>query len=286
MTKTDNSTVLDSIRGRLNDSTGVFLEAKVFDVLSKNTQIRARREEPYVNLNTSELYEGQIDIFAASLVNESRAVCMNFECKRANPEQKFWVFEKRQVDSEPEYYPFDYRDAMKGSIDYNKNIFFPSLGYDGMKFFDKTIQGFEFNERTGALSKSTQDRMFNAFIQANEATSSFIEEYSRVNQILGMPETNLFILYLPVVVTTASIWIMDYKPELVDWKSGTINHADLGLTKKDWILHEFPLPYSLRTRYAEGVGPTKRPTFVVSAEKLTEFIPKLLADCKRYITDF
>lgn len=272
---------MDAIKGGLN-LTGLFLENIVFTSLLRHPEIKARREEPYSGY-TSEGFEGTIDILAASMVNSGTAICLSIECKRANPEQKHWIFERRDNSSDPESYPFDYR-THSGQISYEMNIFFPSLGYDGMKFFDKAIQVFEFKEIGGVLSRNQTEKAFNAVLQSNEATSSFIDEKDRVNILLENNGKQMNTLFLSVVVTTANLWLTDYSPTNVSWKDGTIPIDKLNLIPKDWVIFEFPLPYSLRTRpIGGGVGPVKRPTFIVNSEKFGDFIPKLLNDCKRYI---
>ncbi|MBI4037642.1 hypothetical protein HY382_01185 [Candidatus Curtissbacteria bacterium] len=274
-------TTLSSIKQGLN-LTGTFLENKVFVILDQDPTIVTRREEPYSG-HTSESFEGTIDVFASSVVQKNVAVCFCIECKRANPEQKHWVFEKRVNDTEPLYYPFDYLYEDIHKLNYEKNIFFPSLGYNGMKFFDKGIQVFEFKEVDGQLSRNQVEKAYNALLQANEAVSSFIEEPYRIRDLLKeskLPD----ILFLPIVVTTANLWVQDYKPENVDLKTGTVAESNINLEQKDWVHFEFPLPYSLRTRHVLGVGPVKRPTFIVNSEKISEFFPKLLADCRKYIS--
>lgn len=263
--------------------TGVFLEAKVFDALQANTAVKAKREEPYSTM-TSEHFEGTIDVLATSMVSSDTALCLSIECKKANPEQKHWVFEKRNDQSEPEYYPFDYKNK-EGAISYEKNIFFPSLGYDGMKFFDKAIQVYEFKEIDGFPSRNQVEKAYNAVKQANEATSSYIDDDSRVYDSLGRKEKELNILFLSIVVTTANLWTTKYSVSDVGWKEGTIQGDKLELEAKKWVIYEFPLPYHLRTRTSLGIGPIKRPSIIVNAENLEEFVSKLLVDSKKYILD-
>ena len=130
-----------SITDELN-KTGLFLERIVFTSLLRHPEFKVRREEPYSGY-TSESFEGTIDVLAISKIHDGLLVCILIECKKADPQQKHWVFEQRDTEEEATF-PFEYYDAGKTDVNYKKNIFFPSLGYDGMKFFDKAIQSFSF----------------------------------------------------------------------------------------------------------------------------------------------
>lgn len=268
----------DAIKGGLN-LTGVFLESKVFTSLLRSPDILARREEPFSGI-TSEPFEGTIDVLAASIIAPDTAVCMSIECKRANSQQKHWVFEKRDPKSEPSFYPFDYLSA-SGAIGYDKNVYFSDLGYDVYTKLDRAIQVFEFKEDSGTLSHTQIEKAYFAILQANKSTSSFIQEPERIQALLGF-EQKPNILYLSIVVTTANLWVQAYSPVDVDWKSGTISTDKLNLIPKDWVHFEFPLSNHLQTRTGTGLGPVKRPSFIVNADKFGEFMPKLLADCKRW----
>lgn len=281
MTQDDKTTT--SIKSGLNN-TGVFLESIVFTALLRDPRFKALREEPYSGY-TSEGFEGTIDVLAVSKVQENTILSLCIECKKADPKQKYWVFEKRTSEAETPY-PFEYIDAVKNKIDYEKNIFFPSLGYDGMKYFDQTIETFEFKDQSGELSRTQIERPYFALEKANEAVSSFIDEKkNKIYELLGIlngSRTN--ILYIPLVVTTANLFMMDYNVRDVVWQSGTIPIDKLKLIPKNWVHYEFPLPYKLRTRYNNSlVGLTKRPSFIVNSEHFADFIEKIVSDSKRYI---
>lgn len=276
-----------SIKEMLNN-TGVFLENKVYTSLVRHPQFLARREEPYSQLGlAAELIEGTIDVFAVAPLSKDNALCLLLECKKANPEQKHWVFERRPVEDEPLWYPFVFFDKSLGHVNYEKNIFFPSLGYDGMSSFDKAIQVFEFNERSGGLNRNSRERAYNAIRQANEALSGFNpnEDIQRVIELLPTADS-INILYLSIVITTANLWVMEYKPEDVEWGTGTLSIDELSLTSKGWIIYEFPLPTNFQIRGGNTGLQIKRPTFVVNAEKFGTFIDTLFKDCGRYILDF
>lgn len=267
------------------NKTGLFLETIVFTSLLGNSEFKVRREEPYSGF-TSEGFEGTIDVLAISKIHDGLLVCIPIECKKADPQQKHWVFEVRNTEEEPTF-PFEYYEAGKQNANYTKNIFFPSLGYQGMKFFDKAIESFEFNETTGKLSRNTQlGRPYDAMKQSNEAVSSFVDEKrKRIFEIAGVNVNQTDILYIPLVVTTANLHNLEYEAKNIDLVKGEVPADKLKMNEKKWIHFEFPLPYSLVTRTQSGLGPVKRPSFIVNSNEFPTFITELIKDCKRYILD-
>lgn len=277
-----NQIVHSNIIKKLN-GTGLFLESAVYNLLSKNIEYKILREEPYSGY-TSESFEGVIDILLLKLQqNVGRIMCLAIECKKADPAQKKWVIEK-WVKPDESNYPFDYFEAGVDNFNFNKNIFFPSLGYNGMKYFDQGIQTFEFNETSGKLSRNQGERPYLALKQANEAVSSFLDERKeRIYQIAEVNFRQYDILFIPIVITTADLSLIDYNPEKVDLSKGEIDTREVKLISKGWIHYEFPLPYSLRARTKNGLGPIKRPSFVVTANKCEEFVANLIKDSERYV---
>lgn len=275
-----NKIVHSSIITELN-GTGLFLESAVYNLLSKNLEYKVLREEPYSSY-TSESFEGVIDILLLKLLqNVGRIICLTIECKKADPAQKKWVIE-RWVKPDENNYPFDYFEA--GVDNFNKNIFFPSLGYNGMKYFDQGIQTFEFNETSGKLSRNQGERPYLALKQANEAISSYLDERKeRIYQIAEVNFRQYDILFIPIVITTADLSLIDYNPEKIELSKGEIDIKEVKLRSKDWIHYEFPLPYSLRARTKNGLGPVKRPSFIVAANKCEEFVANLIKDSERYV---
>jgi len=271
-----------TIKSELN-KTGVFLESAIYNTLRKNKRYKVFREEPYSGY-TSEGFEGVIDmLLGVHLPDEGLIICFLIESKKADLEQKKWVVDKLRKPME-DTYSFDYYNAGIKKFDYSKNIFFPSLGYNGMKFFDRGIQTFEFNETTGKLSRNQGERPYLALRHVNEAVSSFLDERrDRVFEIMKTNVDQYDILYIPVVFTTAELFVINYDAENIDLVKGEIDIKDVDLEQKDWIHYEFPLPYSLRTRTEPGLGPVKRPSFIVRADKCETFIEMLSKDCESYI---
>lgn len=276
------STIIDEL-----NKTGLFLETLVFTALNRHPEFSVKREEPYSGF-TSEGFEGTIDVLAVTKIHDGLSLCIPIECKKADPQQKHWVFELRSSDEDLPF-PFEYYEAGKADANYQKNIFFPSLDYPGMKHLDKAIQSFEFNESTGKLSRNRQlGRPYDALKQANEAVSSFLDgrERKRIFDMAYVKENQTDILFLPLVVTTANLHVLEYNPRDIDWLNGEVPTDKLKMIDRNWVHFEFPLPYSLRSRTNQGVGPVKRSSLIVNSESFADFTTKLVEDCKRYVLNF
>lgn len=291
-----DSKELTGIKEHLN-KTGVFLEQKVFLALSSDPRFSfSRREHPYsLTTNVSEvsatirILDGTIDVFAVADVSKRGEIstdtllCLCIECKRSDPEQKNWVFDLRTRGDE--IYRFVYYDVRQNALDCEKDIFFKSLGYDGMKFFDKAIHTFQLSEREGRLSRTQSEMAYHSLKQANQAVEAISSEPEKVFRLLGTDPAN--ILFLPVVVTTANLrMISDDEPQDVSWETGKIEPDKLKLKDKDWVHYEFPLPASLKVSGRGGLELDKRPSFVVKADKFANFIEGLLKDLPDCILDW
>ena len=278
--------VLANIKQHFN-KTGSLLEQKIHIALDRHPKFVSKREHPYSSMNIinetiPQILEGTIDVFAVAKVSDDTSLCLCIECKKANPKQKHWVFELRTTGDE--IYRFVYYDAKLKALNYEKNIFFPSLGYKGMEYFDKAIQVYQFKDLSGELSRDAQEMAYHSLKQANQAIKAFAPAEQEIFRLLRTHVTS--ILYLPVVVTTANLWTTEYKPEDVSWETGEVENDKLDLKGKNWVHYEFPLPVNLKLKGREDLEFEKRPTFVVKADKFPNFINNLLKDLPSYILDW
>ncbi len=275
--------VPDAIKGMLNN-TGIFLEGKVHAALQKK-YFAVRREEPYQLITPSGELVGTIDVLAVCHTGAGFDLCLCIECKKANPEQKHWVFERgepvdRNAQHPQDEYGFVFYDEAAKHANYSTTMPFRALGYTPKEPFERALQAFEFNEAKGSLSRNSEEKAYNAIQQANRALAGINPNShpDRLLRILDTGETRS-VLYLPVVVTTANLWVIDYLPDHVGWKDGTIDIKDLGALSKNWVHYAFPLPLSLQVDGGAAGTPNKRPTFIVNSQSFETFIEKLLLDC-------
>lgn len=267
------------------NGTGIFLESRVHNFLSAQEGFRSTREYAYstesrINDRIPVIVEGTADVLAATKVNSNSSLCLSIECKRAKEDQKHWVFEKRVTGSEIYKFVYYDNDQRGKGINFDLNLNLPSLGYGGMEHFDQAIKVFEFNESTGKISRDNSAVTYKALKQANEPIKALAPVPEEIFSFLGSNETN--ILFIPIVVTTANLWMLDYTAEDISWDSGTVQIDKLNLQPKGWVHYEFPLPVTLKM-LGKGKTQVKSPTFVVNAKSFPEFIGKLITDCKDYL---
>lgn len=272
--------MLEEING-----TGIFLESRVHSFLSAQERFRSTREYSYstesrINDRIPVIVEGTVDVLATTMVNNGSSVCLSIECKRARKDQKHWVFEKRITGSEIYKFIYHNNDQRNRGVSFDLNLNLPSLGYGGMKYFDQAIKVFEFNESTGNISRNNSEITYRALKQANEPIKALAPVPEIIFSYLEVGGAN--ILFVPIVVTTANLFMLNYSTEDISWETGMVQINKLDLQPKEWIHYEFPLPVTLKMM-GRGQPQAKSPTFIVNAKSFTKFVEKLVADCKQYL---
>src|SRR5207249_796884 len=93
------------------------------------------------------------------------------------------------------------------------------------------------------------------------------------------PSNKKRILYLPVVVTTANLFLASFDPSKVSATNGTIDLSAVEYEEKKWITYDFPVPDYLKyqsiyhNRKNDDVE--RSTTFVVNSKHWAEFLKKL-----------
>lgn len=212
-------------------------------------------------------------------------VLFSIECKRADPEIKNWVFSKDPSKEDavlPTYFLKTIKDV--GSIKsfehtVARNGVFPGLGYNGVQDLDSCLHGVEFNESLTNINRNQNENIYKSLLQTNHALnalfSKFQYSFPRIEDLWFPKEEEVNkILFLPVVVTTANLFIADYDPEKVDFKTGKINKKDIKFNgPKKWLTYEFPLPDYLKHSGEMSYLPSQEGTeILIDTERITTFI--------------
>ncbi len=279
MGKIDKST-LDNIKSNLN-STGIFLENYVYNFLKTNkTQYGAKREVSYNIIDAGGFIEGECDIVASSNISENKVVCFFVECKRASADDKYWVFEKGPMVPTP----FMTLKLLGDNPEYRHDLHLSALNYNRPEDYEAAINIFEFDEKSGKRNTSIQrrERPFLALRHANEAFSGLAKDSLAALDIAHNTKANegMKILFLPLVVTTATLLMPTYNTEDIDYSKGTIDTDKIELDKKGWVHFEFPLTGALNNNFTEY---KKRSTFIVNVNSLYDFINGVTIAAKTYM---
>jgi len=173
-----------------------------------------------------------------------------------------------------------------GENSFTQDYNLPNLGYNTYGDYENCVNVFEFNEANGALSRNADKtlRAYFAIKQPNEAVPGIVEKIPSVSR---QPAARNFII--PIVVTTANLWIAQYGPKDINKATGEIDTAKLDLVHRDWLLYHYPVALQEQTSGSlvgsttDGIiRPDKRPTFVVNSVKLPDFVTKLIHDLDGY----
>lgn len=266
-----------NIKKNLANDTGVFLESKISECLKKIKNSVIKREEQYWNPYDTDT-EGTIDILAILNIKNKLFLFLPIECKRATNKQKYWVFEKNKENNIPLPFEFLGNERNGGrTFNHKKEILFPNLGYENIKKFERAIQCFEFNQDTGKINNDSSNKPFLSMKQANSALIYYAYYYGN---FLNPEQSKKYLLFLPIVVTTADLYLLGYKKGDINLIDGKIPDDKIILKNKKWIEYDFPLSAKLQNRSCLPIN-NKRPTFIVNSNNFSTFIEKLIDDCKK-----
>ena len=246
---------------------------------------RTYREYPYSYGVHPLIINGTIDILADTWIDTAGiSLILPVECKKADPKLKHWVFEPHRSPLAQDMPLFMF--TKEGENWFTQRYNLPSLGYKTDDDYENCVNVFEFNEDSGTLTRNADKalRAYYAIKQANEAIPGIIE---KIPSLSRQPAARNFVM--PIVVTTANLWITQYDPQDINKATGDIDSARLDLVQRDWILYHYPLDFHEQTlgKLVSSpnngiIRPDKRPTFVVNSANLPDFVTKLIHDLDSY----
>jgi len=267
---------------RIFNQTGVPFQDWCFNIVNQLDNYKCVSEHPYTwppSIGPSLGKPGAIDIIAAHFDNNPGPVAFKegviyliIECKRANEKIKNWIFPSVRRDrDDPVFVSKIYYKRGAGPVEGNvcleNKLIFPDIGYDTSDKFECLNQGFEINNMLGSLNRDQNEIIYKSLLQSNTGLKSFTEKTAD----LSLPPHNKA-LFIPVVVTTADLYIAEYGPADVSIPSGEISPDDITYIKRPWVIYQFPLPDYLS--YIDGKL-IYSPTFVVNANGWEDFLKKV-----------
>jgi hypothetical protein len=268
--------------------TGIFLERDTYQLFKDWKRYRiftAYREYPYSYGTHPRIIDGTVDVLAeTSIDNGGIVLILPVECKKADPKLKHWVFEPHRPTGLRDMPHFMF--TKDGANWFTQGYNLPNLGYNTYDNYENCVNVFEFNEDSGNLNRSSDkaSRAYYAIKQPNEAVPGIVE---KIPSLSRQPAARNFII--PIVVTTANLWITKYDPQDISKATGEIDTAKLDLVQRDWLLYHYPLAFHEQTLGSlvgsttnDIIRPDKRPTFVVNSVKLPDFVTNLIGDIGSY----
>jgi hypothetical protein len=275
----------EDIRKLLNFS-GYPFQHYCGDKLAKldNFQVAAEVPFTYPRTNGSLLgVSGAIDLLAACpSVDNSLLMFFVVECKKANDKIKNWILlpNKLQDPRWPIFCFSQQESGMPMQMAVTRSVTFPSLGYARSTEFDFCINGIEADTRLANTNRDQSEKVYNPLKQAMHGTVAFESSFPKVVEGIEYLRHGGYAthLYLPVILTTANIYIADIPADQV--AQGEISPGMLSLSEpKKWVTVEFPLPDYLSyetDREGGRIRFFKRTVFIVNDQSIDEFFTGVL----------
>ncbi|KKW17022.1 MAG: hypothetical protein UY56_C0005G0047 [Parcubacteria group bacterium GW2011_GWA1_50_14] len=273
--------------GLLNEAGLPFQEFCYFTV-KQNENYLAVQEVPFTHPPSQGAQLGKtgaIDILAAKFRFGDPAyfgargslIYLFIECKRASPNIKNWIFLKLDNEDKrlPTFFVKKSRAGQWGSLEAIRGIF-PNLGYGHPEHFEATGVAIEVNSALNAWNRNQDDKIYKAALQANYGLNAIGSQLSNTVENLDIPGNVTKILYLPVVVTTANLYLANFDPSQVSKDDGAIDLSSVSYEEKPWLTYDFPLPdylkYSSIFHNHINKNVERATTFIVNSKHWSNFL--------------
>jgi hypothetical protein len=230
----------------------------------------------------------KIDIVLRSKIQDSPELYTIVECKRADPSYVYWLFGAPGL-------PFG--GALCSTLGFECHEFGVNRPYQVRRLVERLH--FEVNtngveswfevKRSSDRRSSTPQNIENAFVQVLKGVGGFAQE--QIGQ-RGKGHELFKSFFIPVVVTTAQLYVAYYETKNIDLSTGRINKAKISFGTKEqpameveWVLLDYGVgenvaPNPIPKNY-HGVDPVElqkhktRSIFVVNSKSLALFFSKL-----------
>jgi hypothetical protein len=275
----------ERIRELLNYS-GYPFQHHCADRISRLDQYQLSAEVPFTHPSTNGPLlgvHGTIDLLAARPDRgDDILLCFVIECKKANDKTKNWILlpNKQQSPRWPVLVFSQLPPDGREQLGVTRSLMFPELGYKRGSQYDYCINGIEVNTALTHANQDKGEKIYNPLRQVLHGSRAFeaadpkiVEgiEYFRENKHRQR-------VYVPVVITTANIYVVDFPLDRV--AQGEVASGDLTLGEaRRWATYEFPLPDYLSYQVARGDGEVfvnKRTVFIVNDKAIDEFFSKVV----------
>lgn len=213
------------------------------------------------------------------------------EAKKNNPELSRWVFFESQVRGTLAFRVLD----AKGSGD-SFPRWFVSSGLvaalvKGSPIVDEgrevrgTYQGVKDQQKTRTAHNFIDEAAQQVATAVQSLAADYARRWARRPQDPGASGPDRHSLYVPAIVTTATVTLCSFDPCSIPLTSGEIDQNKASLTDVPWVLYEFRLPRHLQVPPLDwakallGIEAhqafNRMPIFVVQSAHVPEFLDNL-----------
>lgn len=271
----------------LNEQGFIFQEACKHCLEEVQTGWKVKAFEYPVSLQGNDT---RVDIVLRNSDSDSPELWALIECKRANPEYVYWLFGSPGLPSV---------DASCSALGFSC----PSVRSDEPFRIRKLVEPLHFGISTYAAKSwmevkrnpkkertSNTENIEKAFAQVLTGTAGFAEEHLEQR---CKHKATFKTFFIPIVITTATLYVAEYKPEDVNLETGTISQEKVHLgpngqppEELEWML----IDYGAGENVAPSIIPEDymcldpgklqeeyktRSIFVVNSKSITSFFSKL-----------
>ena len=210
------------------------------------------------------------------LQHRSANVYLAAECKRANPALSNWCFARSELSGTNSLSGRMYLEV----IDFTKKNGLRSYPED---LINQTTYDVAIEVRSGKKGEGTgRGAIEEAATQVCRGTNGLVDFFA--NRIQSSKEEKS-IAFLPVIFTTANLWITDTDLASADLTSGNVSLRDESIKESNWVCFHYPqspgikhsVAFSDEKRYSGGLsylvqGEFVRPIMIVNAKAIKEFL--------------
>jgi len=187
--------------------------------------------------------------------NSGSGIYLTIECKKHNADFVDWVF---FPTIQNQLFGVDYSQcAFLKTYPYNNEFLVKTkIELSKKRYTNKPISGDSREVRgtykdvsNGIKTKTSNSSITEASYQVTLATHSIINEHIRLNdENIKHNQNSLFgvYIYVPVIVTTANLYLLDYKVDDIDTLTGEIAFDKTKLNPVNWLWYEYPIPPHLQ----------------------------------------
>ena len=277
----------------LNEQGYLFQErcAATLRAASRTTRWEVEAADYPVSLDVEGGAETRIDLVLKAAQTEGMELYAVAECKRANPDYVSWLFGSTEGPGAESCYAAtktcrDVRSDFAMDIEHSLRQWHLGMwGYTARSWMEVKT-----GRKTGRTS--TSQTIESAFVQVLTGSAGLAQEYlrQRIKVHAGFDIT----AFIPVVITTASLYVAEYSVGDVDLDTGTIPKSKVSLGPRGaaepekWVLVHYNAGESLAPHAVPdsfgGVDPSAlqqyklRSVFVVNSSHLVEFFGRLQAE--------
>jgi len=163
------------------------------------------------------------------------------ECKRANPKYSNWVFFKEDNPAKKYFLLNGQYSPTSGQTYTFMDIFGKIENYPYcLDIFKKSIfvdTGVETTSKNPKGKGSATETIENACQQVITGLHGLVMDHMEAVKSEGKPQYDL--AYIPLVITTANLYVTNYDSSKVNISAGTIAGEDISFTSANWVIYNW-----------------------------------------------